>query len=122
MFDGFRRSSEKNKAIAEQSAAAAAREQAKRDASLRVRENYLRSIEMGIRFDVAKNALQDAEETVRLLSKRFENSLAIMIELLDAQTVLNQTRNEVIESEANYSLAKGYVYFSAGTFLKEISK
>lgn len=122
LFDGFRRSSKKNKAVAELAAAVALREQAKRDASLRVRESYLRSAEMGKRFEVAKNALQDAEETVRLLSKRFENSLAIMIELLDAQTVLNQTRNELVESEANYSLAKGYVYFSAGTFLKEINK
>lgn len=122
LFDGFRRSSEKNKAVAEQAAAAALREHAKRDAALRVRESYLRSAEMGKRFDVAKNALQDAEETVRLLSKRFENSLAIMIELLDAQTMLNQTRNELVESAANYSLAKGYVYFSAGTFLKEINK
>lgn len=122
LFDGFRRSSERNKTVAEQSAAVALREHAKREASLRIRESYLRSTEMGKRFEVAKNALQDAEETVRLLTKRFENSMAIMIELLDAQTVLNQTRNELVESEANYSLAKGYVYFTAGTFLKEITK
>jgi len=122
LFDGFRRSSERNKSVAEQAAAVELREYAKREASLRIRESYLRSMEMGKRIAVAKNALQDAEETVRLLTKRFENSLAIMIELLDAQTVLNQTRNELVESEANYALAKGYVYFNAGTFLKEITK
>ena len=122
LFDGFRRSSDGKKSAAEKAATLELRDHAKREASLRVRESYLRSTEMGKRFDVAKNALQDAEETVRLLTKRFENSMAIMIELLDAQTVLNQTRNELVESEANYALAKGYVYFTAGTFLKEITK
>jgi len=122
LFDGFRRSSERNKSVAEQAAAMELRDYAKREASLRIRESYLRSMEMGKRFAVAKNALEDAEETVRLLSKRFENSMAIMIELLDAQSVLNQTRNELVESEANYALAKGYVYFTAGTFLKEMTK
>ncbi len=122
LFDGFRRASELNKTTAEKAATMELREHAKRDASLRIRESYLRSTEMGKRLEVAKNVLQDAEETVRLLTRRFENSMAIMIELLDAQTVLNQTRNELVESEANYALAKGYVYFTAGTFLKEITK
>jgi outer membrane protein len=122
LFDGFRRSSERDRALAEKSAAAEMREHAKRETSLRVRESYLRSTEMGKRLDVAKNALQDAEETVRLLTKRFENSLAIMIELLDAQSALNQTRNDLVDSEANYALAKGYIYFTAGTFLREMTK
>ena len=63
-----------------------------------------------------------AEETVRLLTKRFENSLATMVELLDAQTALNQARANLADTEADYALAGGQVYYTAGIFLKEIMK
>ncbi|MFA7062159.1 MAG: TolC family protein, partial [Pedobacter sp.] len=59
---------------------------------------------------------------VRLLSRRFENSLATMVELLDAQTALNQTRVNLVDTEANYALADARVYYTAGIFLKEIMK
>ncbi|MEI6208015.1 MAG: TolC family protein [Desulfuromonadales bacterium] len=122
LFDGSRRSHERDKAVAEKSAAAELHEHAKREAGMRVRESYLRSEEMGKRLEVAGNTLQDAEETVRLLTRRFENSLATMAELLDAQTALNRTRADLVDSEAHLALARGYVYYSAGIFLKEMTK
>lgn len=122
LFDGFKRCRENDKAVAEKSAAAELLEQATRDAGLRVRESYLRSEEMGKRLEVASNAQQDAEETVRLLTKRFENSLATMVELLDAQTALNQSRANFVDSEADLALSRGYVYYTAGVFIKEMTK
>jgi outer membrane protein TolC len=122
LFDGFKRCRERDKAVAEKSAAAELLQHAKRESGLRVRESYLRSEEMAKRLEVAVNSQQDAEETVRLLTQRFENSLATMVELLDAQTALNQTRADLVDSEANLALARGYVYFSAGVFLKEMTK
>ncbi len=122
LFDGFRRGRERDKAVAEKSSAAELLEHSKRESVLRLKESYLRSEEMGKRLEVAANALQDAEETVRLLTRRFENSLASMVELLDAQTALNQTRADLTESEANLALARGQVYFTAGIFLKEMTK
>jgi outer membrane protein TolC len=74
------------------------------------------------RREVARHALLDAEETVRLLSRRFENSLATMAELLDAQSALNQTRASLVESEADHALAGGQVYYTSGIFLKEMIK
>jgi outer membrane protein TolC len=122
LFDGFKRDRERDKAVAEKSAAAELFEHSKRESVLRLKESYLRSEEMGKRLEVAANALQDAEETVRLLTSRFENSLASMVELLDAQTALNQTRADLTESEANLALARGQIYFTAGIFLKEMTK
>lgn len=122
LFDGFRRCRERDRAGAEKSAAAELLEHSKRESVLRLRESYLRSEEMGKRLEVATNALQDAEETVRLLTRRFENSLASMVELLDAQTALNQTRADLSESEASLALARGQVYFTAGIFLTEMTK
>ena len=122
IFDGFRRYREHGRATAGRSAAAEALEQARREASYQVRESILRREEAEKRREVARNALLDAEETVRLLSKRFENSLGTMTELLDAQSALDQARANLVESEANHTLSGGQIYYSSGQFLKEMNK
>jgi outer membrane protein TolC len=71
---------------------------------------------------VARHALQNATETVRLLNRRFENSLATMAELLDAQTALNQARSALVENEADLALAGGMVFYTSGTFVKESTR
>ena len=122
IFDGFYRSRDRDRAAAERSAAAEVLEQSSRDIALQVQESRLHREEMGKRLEVARHSLRDAEETVRLLARRFENSLATMVELLDAQNTLNQVRSDLAESEANDTLARGRVYYAVGTFLKEIMK
>lgn len=122
LFDGFRRCSERSRAVSGQSAAREALSSTAQDIRYQLRESYVRRDEIGKRRDVSRLALQDAEETVRLVSKRFENSLATMVELLDAQTALNQARANLVESEAGYALAGGRVYYMTGTFVKEMLK
>ncbi|MSN25164.1 MAG: TolC family protein [Geobacter sp.] len=122
LFDGYRSGSERAKAIAERSAAQELLESRTNDVRYQLKESYLRREETGKRLEVARYAVSDAEETVRLIGKRFENSLATMLELLDAQTALNQARANLVDTEANYILAGGRIYYSAGTFLKEMLK
>jgi len=122
IFDGFKRCREKDRAAANRSAAGELLANQTRLSNYQVTEGYLRHAETGRRLDVARLALADAEETVRLLTRRFENSLATMVELLDAQSTLNQVRADLVETEANYALAGGRIYYSAGIFLKEIMK
>jgi outer membrane protein TolC len=122
LFDGFKRYHEKDRAGAARSAAAEMLENRIREVRYRVRESSLRREEMGKRLEVVRRTQEDAEETVRLLTKRFENSLATMVELLDAQTALNQVRAGLVESEVNYTLAGGNVYYTAGIFMKEMLK
>jgi len=122
IFEGFRTNRERDRATAERSAAAQMLEGKTKDIRFQVQESFLRREEMGKRLEVARHALLDAEETVRLLSRRFENSLATMVELLDAQTALNQARANLVDTEANYALAGGRVYYAAGIFLKEMLK
>ena len=122
IFDGFRRSRELDRATAGRSVAAETVEHSAKEITYQVQESLLRREEMEKRRDVARHALLDAQETVRLLSRRFENSLATMAELLDAQSALDQTRASLVESEANRALAGGQVYYSSGIFLKETIK
>ena len=122
LFDGFRTNHERDREAAGRSAAAQMLESRTKEIKFQVQESFLRREEMGKRLEVARHALLDAEETVRLLSRRFENSLATMVELLDAQTALNQARANLVDTEANYALAGGRVYYAAGIFLKEMLK
>ena len=122
LFDGFRRGSERKRALSGQSAAREMLASTTKDIKYQLRESYIRRDEAGARLDVTRHALQDAEETVRLLTKRYENSLATMAELLDAQTALNQIRANLVETAADYDLAGGRVYYMAGTFVKEMLK
>jgi outer membrane protein TolC len=122
LFDGFRRCRERDRATAGRSATAETLEQSMKETTYQVQESLLRREEMEKRREVARHSLLDAEETVRLISRRFENSLATMAELLDAQSALNQARASLVESEANHALAGGQVYYSSGIFLKEMNK
>jgi outer membrane protein len=122
IFDGFRHYSERQRAVYGQSAAREMLENATKDVRYQLKESYVRRDEAGKRLEVTRHAVQDAEETVRLLTKRYENSLATMVELLDAQTALNQIRANLVETEAGYALAGGRVYYMTGTFVKEMLK
>ncbi len=122
IFDGFRRGIERTRALSGQSAAREMLESTTKDVKYQLKESYVRREESGKRLEVTRHALLDAEETVRLLIKRYENSLATMVELLDAQTALDQTRANLVETEAGYALAGGRVYYMTGTFVKEMLK
>jgi outer membrane protein TolC len=64
----------------------------------------------------------DADESVRLLEKRFQNSLATMVELLDAQMALNKARANLVEMENQRARAAVTIYRAAGIFLQEVKK
>ncbi|NTW98871.1 MAG: TolC family protein [Geobacteraceae bacterium] len=122
VFEGFRSNSERKRALSSQSAAREMLESATKDVRYQIRESYVRRQEVGKRLEMTRHSVLDAEETVRLLTKRYENSLATMVELLDAQTALNQARANLVEAEAGYALAGGRIYYMTGTFVKEMLK
>ena len=51
-------------------------------------------------LDVVSKAVAQAEETLRILKKRYENGLALMVEVLSAETALKETRLQ--ESQARF--------------------
>lgn len=122
IFDGMRRGSEIGRARALRDSAAEYAEDYRSEILLQVTEQSLRREEAAARLQVARNAVHDAEEVVRLIGKRFENSLATMVELLDAQTALNRSRTLFVEAESDFSLATARLYHAAGVFLKEVMK
>jgi outer membrane protein TolC len=122
IFEGFRTASDQKRAVASRASAREMLEAATKDVKYQLRESYLRRDEAGKRLEVARHAVKGAEETVRLLGKRYENSLSTLVELLDAETALNQAKADLAENEAGYALAGGRIYYLSGTFVKEMLK
>ncbi len=121
LFDGMRRSREEQKAGALQAGAAEMLEQYKKEVAFQVAESRLRRDEAAKRVEVARCAVGDAEEGLRLVQKRFEGALATIVELLDAQTSVNRARASVIETDADLVMASAQLAYSAGMLHKEIA-
>ena len=63
---------------------------------------------------IAEGALAAAEEGVRLVRVRYENGLAPMVTLLDAQSALNRARSDAARAHAGAASALGELLFRAG--------
>jgi outer membrane protein TolC len=92
----------------------------KQHISLQINEAILLRIEAEKKLEVSRNAIKDAEEMVRLVSKRFENGLSTAVEILDARTALNRVRGQLADNESAFALATARIYQGAGLFLKEV--
>jgi outer membrane protein TolC len=122
LFDGMRRRNEVGKTVALEKAAAEYVTDYRQEVDFQVVEGFLRSQEVAKRLEVARHAVVDADESVRLLEKRFQNSLATMVELLDAQMALNKARANLVEMENQRARAAVTIYRAAGIFLQEVKK
>jgi outer membrane protein len=122
LFDGLRRFDERARARSLESAARESLAYRQREVAFQVRESLLRLDEAEKRLAVARASLNDAEESERLVTKRFANSLATLVDVLDTQSALNRARASVVENDAEYALATARVWYSAGIFLQEVMK
>ncbi len=96
--------------------------QMEKEIIFRVKESYYRVEETKKRFELAQEALKEAEETYRLIKLRYQNDLAKILELIDAETALNIARNSIIISQYDYFEAIGKCLYEAGIFTKNIIK
>jgi outer membrane protein TolC len=119
LFDGMRRSSTAEQASLQNQALQAQLDDYRHAVALQVTESILRREEAGKRLEVARHAVLAAEEGAQLVQKRYENSISLFIELLDAQINLNQSRARLVDQETASALAGAQVYHAVGTFLKE---
>jgi outer membrane protein TolC len=122
LFDGFRRCDERARARSLENSARETLAYQQREVAFQVRESLLRLDEAEKRRSVARSALADAEESARLVSKRFANSLATLVDVFDAQTAVNRARAAAVETDAGYALATARVWYRAGIFLQEVMK
>jgi len=114
LFDGFRTRAAEAQAEAGARQAESYLAAMTKEARFRVREAWLRLQEARAGIAIAESALAAAEEGVRLVRVRYENGLAPMVTLLDAQSALNRARSDAARAHAGVGAALGELLFRAG--------
>jgi outer membrane protein TolC len=117
LFDGYRREASVARARALRERAKADYEGARGEAAFQVARAYLAVQEAGRRREIARASIAAAEEGTRLIRSRYENQLARMVDLLDAQTALDAARSELVRSENDLSRSRAELLFRSGSLL-----
>ena len=121
LFDGLLRESERNKAQHEANETKEHLKNLNHFISFKVEEAYLGVDEARKTHELAKSALESAEEGKRLVKQRFENSLSPMVDLLDVQLNVNRARADVVARENDYTLAVISLGYESGTIMRDLS-
>jgi outer membrane protein len=117
LFDGGRTAHDKAKATHKQSEALQQLQNMKKEASMRIYEAEL-LVEAGSNaLELAYSTEELALEGHRLIATRYENSLSTLVELLDAQRALDNSRAAVIRQRGQYLIAIENYRFQSGTIL-----
>jgi len=120
LFDGTKREHERNKARYKITETEEYLSGMKKEIAFQVYESYLGVGEARDGQELARAALESAEEGMRILNVRYENSLASMMELIDMQTSLDASRAGTVAKDGAYLVAVANLWFQSGTIFKEL--
>ncbi len=97
-------------------------EEAKKGIAFEVSRAYYNFVAAEKRIELAEAALKSAQESLRIVEKRFRNGLATITELLDTQTALNRARSNYVAALSAYRLAVAEIYYVTGVLDKRYSE
>jgi outer membrane protein len=120
LFDGARREYERSKAKHQ---AEQAREHLlgmKKAVAYGLYQAELGVEETKANLELAREALKTAEEGTRLVQMRYENAFSPMVDLLDAQVVLDRARAGLVARENEYRVAVLNLGWESGTIFKDL--
>ncbi|WP_448589172.1 TolC family protein [Thermodesulfobium sp.] len=120
IFDGFKRENEIKKAKAEQKIIEENLKSMKDAISLEVYSSYLGVEEAKTNLELAKGALASAEEDTKIILHRYQNALSPFIDLLDAQTNLDNIRANLVDKENKYFMSLVDLEYKSGTLLSDL--
>ena len=121
LFDGMSREAEVGKAAAQLRRAQAYDRGVRDQAAFEAAQADLGVKEATLRVEIARAALASAEESVRLLTSRYENRLGRMVDLLDAQTALDAARAARIRAENDVRLSRAQRLYASGGLLSLVA-
>ena len=98
------------------------KERAEKGIAFEVSRAYYNFLSAKKRVDLARAALKAAEESLRIVEKRYRNGVANITELLDTQTALNRARSSFVAALSAYRLAVAEIYYAAGLLPKNYSQ
>lgn len=122
IYDGGMKRAQRLKAGASRREAESYYEGLKKKVDFEVYEAYLELEESQQSLELAQSREDLAKENGRLITSRYENSLATVVELLDAQSALNAARAGVVEKRNNYTIAIARLKYASGILYREYIK
>lgn len=120
LFDGLLRESERKRAQHEANETKEHLRSLTHFISFKVEEAYLGVDEARKTEELARSALESAEEGKRLVKQRYENSLSPIVDLLDVQLHVNRARADAVARENDYRLAIISLGYESGTIMKDL--
>ncbi len=120
LFDGRRQSSAKAKAIHQLQAAARYLAGLRKAVSFQVFRAYETVNETTHNVELAKEALKSATEGQRLVNLRYKNSLSPVVDLLDSQISLDQSRANLVARQNERQLAILTLSYESGMILDDL--
>jgi outer membrane protein TolC len=119
-FDGGKREAKRLKAKLELAGIKENMHELENTVAMGVYNAWLSVEEAQKSMELAKAALETSDEGMRLVSKRYESSLSPLIDLLDAQLILDNTRVNLVVQEKDYRTALVTLLFESGTLLSDL--
>jgi len=83
--------------------------------NIQVRQAYHQSESSLKRIKVARESELQAEENLRIIRKRYENGLLTIVNLMDAESALKQSRTNHLKALHDYNISKTQLQLAAGT-------
>lgn len=120
LFDGASREYERIKARHKQAATEEQLKGLKKTVSFNIAEAYLTADEARRNIELSRAALAAAEEGRKLVSSRFENSLSPIVDLLDVQLNVDQSRANLVARENDFHLALIRLSYESGTIMRDL--
>ena len=82
---------------------------------VQTREAYLQAKSAWARIDAARAAVSQAEENLRIVSDRYQNGLLTIVDLVDAEVALDQSRKNRFQALHDYKTALARLALVTGT-------
>jgi outer membrane protein TolC len=121
IFDGFLTRSNVQSAQAKLREAETRKRQLMLQIEMDVKNSYLAQSEAAARVAVLKDAVDEAEEALRIVLARYNEGLAIVTDLLDVEVALTNTRLRLNSAEYDYMIASAGLDRAVGTIAGEDS-
>ena len=114
LFDGLVTRSKVKEAVATNSRIRSLEEQAREAVQLEVRQAYYSLSSSGDRISATVTSVQEAEEGLRIVQKRYESGMTPFVDVLGAETALIRARTSALQAVYDNNVADAELKLATG--------
>jgi outer membrane protein TolC len=115
LFDGLATQSKVKEAVATSSRIKSLEEQTRSAAELQARQAYFNVTASLDRIEATTSSVQEAEEGLRIVQKRYESGMTTLVDVLGAENALIRARTNALQALYDNNLAQAELKLATGT-------